>query len=1083
MFDDATVAFIRQARSLDGLDLQDLPQRLTDAYSKIVTARLRAAAGNFLALDSEWEELAEEFRRIATTFEALTLLMPTDHSQRASTAFVSAAAHHGLMRAEALRAREDGANELVDRWSVSPKISAALLYAIGGHQSDSAEVAKELSRSALDSPAERLVDAIAKLLSAGSGDLFALSKRTAARADKSSVDVDDQAVDELFRRLYQGVILTAQRLLGTNESDPNNDYDWVLQATSGQGQIWETFSAPGVRHLCLLLKEASETLTKSSVVSLPPPSGVPSPEWERFIKSYARSRPLLWRNHRAAIADSLLDESKSAVLSFPTGAGKSALAELRTATEHLRGKRVVYLVPTRALASQVRRQISDVLRPLNSARVQSFLGEEVETSRDYDVAVMTPEACLALLGADEELISDVGLVIFDECHLMSGSTNPEERPPDRRAVDASLALLGLMRRYPEASLFLISAMISNAQELSSWIQEVTERPCQAFVDPWKPTRQVRGALAYRKDELNSLKDLLRAARQQKANKAATERSLTAYPIGLFCNKLAWDDEASFHPFQVLDEPIQLGMNKRYWSLTANRNKVAAHLAAAFIRAGIRPLVFAQNITHLTSAARDCAASLDEDQSSKPVLNPQLIQLAELELGAKEELVECPAGLIGLHHSLMLPPEREATEAAYRQDGGLVALFATPTLAQGMNLPAEVVIIAGDNRWEEDEEMGQPVTLPVPEILNAAGRAGRAGMFAQGLVFLIPAKVYGIIIEDEFFEFDGLKHVESLLGSPDQCLRVVDPLIQLMDQISKGGELSEVGYYFLQKIRHEPEAENPESAELLRKSFGFSEERWSVDQEAAEQLIQNTISIASNLPKDDSTDQYIDTLARTMGVSPVALKHIYESLPPDPGSKAEYTVEGWADWLIQYLAGNPTQIEVVFNLPASGLTRIFKTSEQTPGDLKERMVAGLSLALPRWLSGQPLNLIQPALYEHSGRTASVKQLGLARRFHNETGPALGATGYLIRRLALFRAPFPPPLALHLDSLPGCLSRGFDHPAKLALNIVVARQRTTCRVEIHELFKKIEDKIPTQKLGDKLSDLVFDVEALARSAGII
>jgi replicative superfamily II helicase len=58
------------------------------------------------------------------------------------------------------------------------------------------------------------------------------------------------------------------------------------------------------------------------------------------------------------------------------------------------------------------------------------------------------------------------------------------------------------------------------------------------------------------------------------------------------------------------------------------------------------------------------------------------------------------------------------------------LVATSTLAQGMNLPSEVVIIAGDSRFNQDANRME--RLEAHELLNAAGRAGRAGEVSQGI---------------------------------------------------------------------------------------------------------------------------------------------------------------------------------------------------------------------------------------------------------------------------------------------------------------------------------------------------------------
>src|SRR3546814_13403972 len=76
-----------------------------------------------------------------------------------------------------------------------------------------------------------------------------------------------------------------------------------------------------------------------------------------------------------------------------------------------------------------------------------------------------------------------------------------------------------------------------------------------------------------------------------------------------------------------------------------------------------------------------------------------------------------------HHALLLREERDLHESLFKRADGIDVLFATSTLAQGMNLPSEVVIISGDSRFDSGIDKMQK--LEAHELLNAAGRAGRA----------------------------------------------------------------------------------------------------------------------------------------------------------------------------------------------------------------------------------------------------------------------------------------------------------------------------------------------------------------------
>ena len=107
-----------------------------------------------------------------------------------------------------------------------------------------------------------------------------------------------------------------------------------------------------------------------------------------------------------------------------------------------------------------------------------------------EVIVTTPERCLMLLTTQPDAFADLGLIVFDECHLL----HPRDAERSRRSVDAMLAILNLSIAAPEADLLLLSAMMKNADEIAQWVQDLTGRACLALSLAWKPTRQVRGSV-------------------------------------------------------------------------------------------------------------------------------------------------------------------------------------------------------------------------------------------------------------------------------------------------------------------------------------------------------------------------------------------------------------------------------------------------------------------------------------------------------------------------------------------------------------------------------------------------------------
>lgn len=187
-------------------------------------------------------------------------------------------------------------------------------------------------------------------------------------------------------------------------------------------------SFPGPFHLARLLEVASSALIEVAVINIDPPYGVPADRWHHSMAQVAKKRTYIWSNHLAAFRAGYLEPGTSCAVGFPTGAGKSTTAQLKNHAALLRDLKVVFLTPTHALVD------------LTASHIES------------------------------ESFAEVGLLIFDECHLIHPKTDE-----DRRAIDAMLCLICFTRVDPDADLVLLSAMVKNMGEIAEWLGKLTER--------------------------------------------------------------------------------------------------------------------------------------------------------------------------------------------------------------------------------------------------------------------------------------------------------------------------------------------------------------------------------------------------------------------------------------------------------------------------------------------------------------------------------------------------------------------------------------------------------------------------------
>lgn len=1089
VFDSETVRLIQDAEPLDELDLEQLPVFLTEAYAKVVAARLGAVQLGNGQRDEEWAENLAELRRLADTYEGLSVFLPEDNSHRPSCAFVAGSAHHMLSQARVIEARLAGTEVEAPSLSahgVGPEVAACLLFLLAGQQADAAETTK-LFKTRADRPHE--TELLRGLSALASGDGRQLQGLISGGAppfeDADDLDYVQRAAEALWSRLAHAVRLIADAALGLNtDEEPDEAIESVLRTLASSRRTVDVEgvvllvrpSLAGPYHVARLLRAVSSKLLGTAVARVPPPTGVDPSHWNHFIRDFASRRPFLWRNHANAFNRGFLEPGNSFVLTFPTGAGKTTVTELRIAAELLRGRKVVYLAPTRALVDQVSQELSERLRPIAESVVRGRFLEDFGENAAGRVFVHTPEQCLAYLSFEERAHADVGLVVVDEAHQISGelpARDGSQPMPGRRAVDAMWTLLSLLQRSPDSDVVLISAMVRNGKELADWLGAATSRPAEVLELPWKPTRQVRGVVVYESTEIATLQQTLSSRRQARSNgrpRKADKAGIQAQPVGLFCHTQVWATDSSFAKFPILPVPVPLSVND-YWGITANRNQVGGSLLGAMAKANMRPLVFTQQIGWTASIAGAGSAALEADGIPEVELNSNeraLFDAAALELGKAEHVEGLSGGRIGVHHGLLLLPERAAVESAFRRTDGLLGLVATPTVAQGINLPAEAVVIAGDDRWAGDMEEGGMQPLAVHELLNAAGRAGRAGHYAHGIVIDLPGKLLTVSSRGRDYAVTHLDHVMSLFGLPDQCLDVVDPITQVIDRVQSAGVDSDVSEYVVRRAAGLPEEQ---LVRILAARLGNTSAAGREVEAAAQASLLRALGESLDEREEDGDDLDLDPwreFASQVGVSPGVAASTAARVPADA------QVASWGFQDLRNFALNEVgrQLFALIDPGSSGLARIIPRARvrrdgankdtETYKEWENRWRAILPDLLDAWMKGEPISNIGMRVHTHRGADGKVNAVHLGRRFalHSVSSLAHGVS-VVIRIVRTVReGAVASVLNAQLPLVSGCVREGFDHPDKLLLFWHLRRFGGVYpRVAVHAEFGTIRDELPS------------------------
>lgn len=1087
MFDQDTAALIRSTPELLGLDRQALPDLITKAFAQIAAARVRLRTEDD-PLPEELSEILQTIRRLASTNEALVSVLP-DRENRSAAAFVAGTAHQLCLNAYKLR-DDEAQTTYLDARSISSDIAALLLFLVAEATSDAAEVARAIQPMADEPISEAL---IRSLLDLAAGRLPTLLERPMPSAESLTVlDLSETGSRALYLEILRGVRALASQLLSGPVTAETGEASAIFRRVRAlsiadevkvfdgeAGRSTSAFSGP--YHLASLLIAVSEDLTESAVTNILPPSGVAPEKWGESMRRVAKARPYLWRNHREAIGQGYLEPGISSAVGFPTGAGKSTLSELKINAALLGAKSVIFLCPTHALVDQTARNLA---KTFPTASVQGERLDEFGFATGHEelpeIFVMTPEACLTQLSIDSGVFDGVGLLVFDECHLL----HPNDRPNDRRAIDAMLCLLTIPQISPQVDLLLLSAMMKNVDDIASWIAELTERPCLPLSLAWKPTRQLRGSVVYPQHEIDDLSNLLRHSKRNKTTKhppVAVKRALHASPQALFSLKQTWatSNRADYTLVRLLEDTVLLGASN-YWRLTPNAVAVSSSIAAAAVRSDVKVLVFFQTIKNAASAARQISDQLEPVLIKLTDEEASWADTAVLELGDDSHLYNKVengrvSAAAAVHHGLLLPEERLLCESLYKRRNGMKALAATSTLAQGMNLPSELVLIGEDSRFDEATDRRE--VLKAQELLNAAGRAGRAGEGGSGIVLVVPGKVVGI-------DFDAATigahwtALREVFGQSDQCLSIDDPLTAVLDRVHASiSDVREIDRYALTRLASgaDQSAKASSLEATINRSFAGHLARKREDSDWLEQRIEAAKQIFGDDESSETEDELVQgQVAASLGLPLEVVRRLSGALQQaSPGQGA--TVPMWRKWFFRWLSENPDLLEQIFR--PETLSELFGRKRYEALDTAEDKSAILLPILEKliglWMQGAPLREIELALGTDPEK---LKTCDGARRFVLRVVPEfafLFGLPALLHERNQVRKEKPEPIGATQSQLGRCVRYGFNSHEKAALSQIMRRARLSRR-QLHRQYSSIEPFLSPAVLGEGWDDVLRRVE---------
>lgn len=417
--------------------------------------------------------------------------------------------------------------------------------------------------------------------------------------------------------------------------------------------------------------------------------------WLFIISLYKRNQAEvdLWPSQLEGAKRAVKDDD-NLVVSLPTSAGKTRIAELCILRCLAIGKRVLFITPLRALSAQTESSLRKTFVPLGKT-ISSLYGSmgtsdfEQDVLRTQDIVVGTPEKLDFALRNDPTLIDDVGLVILDEGHMIGLS---------EREINYEVQIQRLLKRQDanERRIVCLSAILPSGDQFEdfvSWLRQ--DKEGGAIQSEWRPTDLRFGEIVWH-----------------------GQTAKIDFPIG---------DEQAFIPGFIKSFIPPIG--RRVIPFPKNKKELTLASAWKLVEDNQTVLIYCPEKRSVNGFAKDIV-DLHKRGVLKSVLSvtPESIELAK-ELGAEwlgEEhpILQCLNIGVAVHHGGLPTPFRKEMEKLLRE-GVLKITISSPTLAQGLNLSATALIIFSIRRGGE--------VIDISEFKNVVGRAGRAFVDTHGLV--------------------------------------------------------------------------------------------------------------------------------------------------------------------------------------------------------------------------------------------------------------------------------------------------------------------------------------------------------------
>ncbi|MCF6237068.1 MAG: DEAD/DEAH box helicase [Gammaproteobacteria bacterium] len=363
-----------------------------------------------------------------------------------------------------------------------------------------------------------------------------------------------------------------------------------------------------------------------------------------------------------------MTEGKFVSVSAPTSAGKSYVLNLALRKRIMSGDKesIIYIVPTRALISEVTQRIRESLRKVNLngvvIRTAPFPITKENVSKGI-IYVLTQERLSSLLYSDEPGLWVTSLII-DEAH---------EIQKRKRGIILQNSVDAILTKFPNIPVLFASPLISNPDYFVELFGMGGMTKTESLIERVSPVAQ------------NII-----LVEKVKGNTKRAKFSLVGR-----------------------EKVVDLGERELDFKYRGSKTQLKSEIAISLTRDNEATIVFANDPGDTEKIAKSLSENLEENILDDDI--ESFIEFIKTEIHPEYPLIACLKKGVAFHYGYMPSIVRSGVEALFK-DEKIKYICCTSTLLQGVNLPAKNILI--DNPKSGDKPMSRP------DFLNLSGRAGR-----------------------------------------------------------------------------------------------------------------------------------------------------------------------------------------------------------------------------------------------------------------------------------------------------------------------------------------------------------------------